>query len=183
MAPTEQEIAELYERFAHVVFHRARSILGSDEAAQDAVQETFARVIRNWEQFRGEASPLTWMYRITTNWCLNQVRNRRTHDGKHVANKEDIVGEGVAWLRPASEAEVVRRLLEDADDETRRIVIHLFFDDMTREETAAMVGLSVPTVRKRLNQFLARARRAMGAGLVPALLVVGLALALLGGVS
>jgi DNA-directed RNA polymerase specialized sigma24 family protein len=41
-------------------------------------------------------------------------------------------------------------------------VLYVYFDDMTREETAVLVGLSVPTVRKRLNQFLYRARKAFG---------------------
>lgn len=161
MQPTDAEIAALYERYAHVIHHRARSILGTDEAAADAVQETFARVIRNWDRFRGESSPLTWMYRITTNWCLNQLRNRKGRADKRQHHRVDIVGDGVTWQRDDSEAQLIRRLLAEADDETRRIVLHVYFDDMTREQTARAVGLSVPTVRKRLRAFFARCRTAL----------------------
>ena len=90
--PTDAEVAELYERYAHVVFHRARQLMGNDEEAQDAVQETFARVICHLESFRHEASPLTWMYRISTNWCLNQLRNKRGRKQKREARPHDIVG-------------------------------------------------------------------------------------------
>lgn len=155
--PTDAEIAALYDRYAHVIFHRARQILHNDEEAQDAVQETFARVIHHWESFRHEASPLTWMYRISTNWCLNQLRNKKGRRQKREARTHDIVGEGVSWLRPQLEAELVRELIAEADEETQRIVIHLYFDDMTREETAKLVGLSVPTLRKRLRAFLKQA--------------------------
>lgn len=175
--PTEAEVRALYERYAGVLHHRCRRILGNDELAADAVQETFARVIRNWEGFRGEASPLTWMYRISTNWCLNQVRNRSGHRTKHEHHGDEIArtvfGEDTSVVSgnrragPAPDAGLdaarVRRLLDDADDETRRVVIHLFFDDMTQQEVASLVGLSVPTVRKRLRAFERRAARALGA--------------------
>jgi RNA polymerase sigma-70 factor, ECF subfamily len=162
IVPEPRQVGELYERYAHVIFLRARGILGNDEEAQDAVQETFAKVIRNWEQFRGESSPLTWMYRISTNLCLNRIRNRKGHDQKHANHKTEIAGTGTTWLRDDIDGERLRRLLEDEDAETRAIVVYLYFDDMTREETAELVGLSVPTVRKRLNQFLYRARKVFG---------------------
>jgi RNA polymerase sigma-70 factor, ECF subfamily len=181
MTPTDAEIGSLYERYSHVVYHRARGILGDDEEARDAVQETFARVIRHWEQFRGEASPLTWMFRITTNWCLNQLRNRKGRADKRVVHHHDIAPQDTTWQRDHSEASLVRRLLVDADDETQRIVLHVYFDDMTRDQAAKAVGLSVPTVRKRLNHFFARCRAALeepavaicAAGLVLLLAIIG----------
>jgi RNA polymerase sigma-70 factor (ECF subfamily) len=175
-APEPHEVGELYDRYAHVIFLRARGILGSDEEAHDAVQETFAKVISNWEQFRGESSPLTWMYRISTNLCLNRLRNRKGHERKHAAHPEEISGPATAWLRDDLDTERLRQLLAEEDAETRAIVLYVYFDDMTREETAVLVGLSVPTVRKRLNQFLYRARKAFG---VPAEAILATAFATL----
>jgi RNA polymerase sigma-70 factor (ECF subfamily) len=164
MELTDAELSQLYDRYAHVLFHRCRSILRSDQDAWDAVQETFARVIRNSDTFRQQSSPLTWMYKISTNYALNQLRNRKTRDRKHEDHKEEIVGPG--HTGPSDEADEdharILALLEDADEETRACVVHTFFDDCTREETARLVGLSVPTVRKRINTFLERARRQLG---------------------
>jgi RNA polymerase sigma-70 factor (ECF subfamily) len=174
MPATEAEIRELYERYAHVLHHRARSILGTDEDAADAVQETFARVIRSWDHFQQQSSPLTWMYQISTNYCLNRLRDRKGHARKHEERRDRIVGDGFApaFDDEGLDAGSVRALLEDADDETRRIVVHLFFDDMTREEAAVHVGISVPTLRKRLDAFFKRARRTLGVGVVPTALIV-----------
>ncbi|MEL6342531.1 MAG: sigma-70 family RNA polymerase sigma factor [Myxococcota bacterium] len=169
MEPTEQEIADLYDRYAHIIYHRALRVTGDRELAADAVQETFARVIRSWASFRGEASPITWMYRISTNWCLNQLRNRKGRSNKLVHHKSDIVGDGVHHIAFNEDAERVRALLDDADDQTRQIVTHIFFDEMTRAETAEMVGLSVPTVRKRLRAFIDRSRRVLGVTALAAL--------------
>ncbi len=162
MAPTEQQIADLYERYAHVIYLRALRITGNEELARDAVQETFARVIRHWDRFRGEASPLTWMYRISTNWCLNQRRNRLGRQDKLTHHRQDIIGDGMHHMQITEDAARIHQLLEGADAQTRQIVVHIFFDEMTREQTAQMVGLSVPTVRKRLNRFLRTSRKTLG---------------------
>ncbi|MBX2801437.1 MAG: RNA polymerase sigma factor [Myxococcales bacterium] len=161
---TDEEVADLYDRYAHVLFHRCRSILRNEEDAWDAVQETFARVIKNAETFRRQSSPLTWMYRISTNYSLNQLRNRTSRAATRRDKRADIVGpetteSGDTFL---GDHERILELLEDADEQTRACVVHTYFDECTREETAKLVGLSVPTVRKRLNAFLLRARRQLG---------------------
>jgi len=171
---SDAELAALYDRYAHVIFHRARRILRNDEDAHDVVQETFSRVIRNAETFRKQSSPLTWMYAIATNYSLNQLRNRKGRRQK----LEDRGQELRPHQGPEEAFEDHQRLLdllEGVDDETRACVIHTYFDDCTRQETAKLVGLSVPTVRKRVNTFLERARRELGAALC--LLVVAAALA------
>ena len=170
MPVAEVEIRELYERYAHVIYHRSRAILGTDEDAADAVQETFARVIRHWDSFRQQASPLTWMVQISTNWCLNRLRDHKGHVRKHDERRQEIVGDGVTRTDVVGtlDAGRLRELLADEDEETQRIVVHLYFDDLTREETAKLVGISVPTLRKRHDAFLKRARRALGAAAVPA---------------
>ena len=170
MELTDEELSRLYDRYAHVLFHRCRSILRNDEEARDAVQETFARVIRNADTFRAQASPLTWIYRISTNYCLNQGRNRRGRERKHADHREEIGGPSIVspFGDGAEDHAKILALLADADDETRRCVVHTFYDDCTREQVAELVGLSVPTVRKRVNTFLDHARRQLGVAPVAA---------------
>lgn len=164
MAPTDAQLEELYRRYAPVLLARCRSILKNEEAAQDAVQETFARVIRNWDSFQHQSSPLTWMYRISTNYSLNQLRNRGTRRKKLEDHKVEIGGDTVvAPEEGGTDHARVLALLEQVDEETRACVVHTYFDDCTRAETAELVGLSVPTVRKRLNTFLDLARRSLTA--------------------
>ena len=158
---TDRELQELYDRYAHVIHHRCYGILKNHEDANDAVQETFAKVMKHADSFRQQSSPLTWMYRISTNHCLNQLRNRKGRADKLVTRKQDLVPQ-----RPETEAAEdhtrILALLEGADNETRACVIHTYFDDCTRQETAKLVGLSVPTVRKRIQTFLDQARRQLG---------------------
>lgn len=170
MSITDAELSDLYMRYAPILHARARGILGDDDEAGDAVQETFARVIRSHDAFRAEASPLTWLYQINTNWCLNRLRDRKGHQRKHDERRDRIVArEEEAGLDVERlDDERIRELLRTEDDQTQRIVVHLFFDDLTREETAVLVGISVPTLRKRLDEFLRRSRRKLGLAVVSA---------------
>lgn len=161
---SDAELSALYERYAPVLHHRAMRILKNDELARDAVHETFAKVIRNADSFRAQSSPLTWMYSISTNYCLNQIRNKKTRQGKLDQHRDDLVGP--AFTTDSSrdlDGGRVLALLDDADEQTRKVVVHTYFDDCTRQEVAELVGISVPTVRKRLNAFLDSARRHFGA--------------------
>ncbi len=171
MNPTDAELAALYARYAHVVYRRCLAILRNPEDAHDATQETFAKAIRHWERFREESSPLTWMYRISTNHCLNLLRDR---GGRRdlLARRHDEVAPSEVGPAPgdALDEALVRSLLDEADPETRACVLHTYFDDCTRQEVAELVGISVPTVRKRVGAFLDRARRALGANTVSKLI-------------
>jgi RNA polymerase sigma-70 factor (ECF subfamily) len=162
---TDAELGDLYARYAHVLHHRCRAILRNDEDARDAVHETFARVLRNHEAFRAEASPLTWMIRISTNHCLNVLRDRGLRAGKLDRHGPEILGYDATVPQPDGvllDWRTIAPLLEDADDQTRATVLYTFVDGCSREQTARLVGLSVPTVRKRVRTFVERARKALG---------------------
>lgn len=60
----------LMDNYQEPIYHYVRRLLVSHEDAQDALQETFIKVYKNWSQFRGESSIATWIYRIATNESL-----------------------------------------------------------------------------------------------------------------
>src|SRR5262245_6264558 len=68
-------IEALYRSHAGVVLRRARMLLRDEQAAQDVLQEVFIKAIRAFSGFRGESSPATWLYQMTTNACLNYLRD------------------------------------------------------------------------------------------------------------
>lgn len=68
---------ELVRAYDQSVLRLALSMLRSPEDAKDVYQETFLRVYRNLNQFRFDCSFHTWLYRIATNLCLDQMRRRK----------------------------------------------------------------------------------------------------------
>jgi RNA polymerase sigma-70 factor, ECF subfamily len=69
--------AELVRAHDQSVLRLAMNLLGSPEDARDVYQEAFLRVYRNLHSFRFDCSFHTWLYRIVTNRCLDQLRKRK----------------------------------------------------------------------------------------------------------
>lgn len=70
-------IEQLYKKFGPSVLRRARNILRNEQDAQEALQEIFLTVLSKGHTFRGESATMTWLYSITTNLCLNRLRNTK----------------------------------------------------------------------------------------------------------
>src|SRR5262249_15895060 len=118
-------IEELYRKHGPMVLRRARSILGNDQAAKDAMQEVFIKAIQAGSAFRGESSPTTWLYRVTTNHCLNVIRDR--------ARRSELLAEHGTpseSLSPRSPEDrlAVARLLSELPKELAEIALYYFVD-------------------------------------------------------
>jgi RNA polymerase sigma-70 factor (ECF subfamily) len=72
---SDDKLVQLYRTYAPVIFARCRRILNDARAAEDATQETFLRVHRHLAK-APDAHALRWIYRIATNYCLNELRDR-----------------------------------------------------------------------------------------------------------
>jgi RNA polymerase sigma-70 factor, ECF subfamily len=158
------EIAELYTRYGAVVLSRCRWLLKDDEASKDAAQEVFVKVLRSFDGFRNDASPLTWILRIATNHCLNVIAaNKAKWHERFKAHAK--LGEEEQAHSGAGEMErvrLVRALLVKLDVETQQVAVHYFVDEMTQEEIASALGRSLPTIRKRIEKFRRIAKKELG---------------------
>jgi RNA polymerase sigma factor (sigma-70 family) len=148
-------LRELYEKNGASVFGRCSYILKDRNKAEDAMQDVFAKALTHLASFRTESSPLTWLIKIATHHCLNILRadraawHERFERGTRARNASDP-GPQVFETR-----ELVAKMLSLVDQETQAVAIHYHVDEMTLEEVAALLGRSVPTVRKRLGEFAA----------------------------
>src|SRR5262249_2483041 len=70
-------LADLYRAYGPTIYARCRRLLGDDAAAEDATQETFMRVQRHLEKAPDSREALAWIYRIATNYCLNELRDSK----------------------------------------------------------------------------------------------------------
>ncbi|MBI2566804.1 MAG: RNA polymerase sigma factor [Candidatus Schekmanbacteria bacterium] len=160
------DISELVRRYGPMVFRRARYLLGNDAEAQDAVQEVFVRLVNKIDSFRAESQPSTWLYRITTNYCLNLIRDRgrrRELLEQHATSTEDDPDPGA----PDPELmALMRRLLAAADPLQAQAAIYVHVDGMSHAEAAALLNVSRRTVGNLLERFEKWARRNLE-GLVP----------------
>ena len=153
-------VGALYQSHGAVVFRRARRLLATDEAAWDAVQEIFMRALRHGARFRREASPTTWLYRITTNYCLNVLRDAARRQEKLEILAQDMA-EGAARADPELRLALGALMLR-LPQQLCEIAVYHHLDSMTQDEIAGVMGLSRRTVGNRLKEFQDLAQAALG---------------------
>jgi RNA polymerase sigma-70 factor, ECF subfamily len=150
-----ESIERLYERYGPLVHRRARSILGDEQAAWDALQEVFVRALKAKDAFRREASPSTWLYRITTNYCINVLRD----EGRRRRKLEQRAVERQAPSTVEPELRLaLAKLATQLPEEICEMAVYSHVDRMSHEEIAAIMNVSPRTVGNRLKEFGERAR-------------------------
>lgn len=148
-------LRELYEKYGGSVYGRCLYLLKERTKAEDAMQDVFARAMTHLQEFRSEASPVTWLTKIATHHCLNLMRGERAGWRERFKRQEKARPEGHGGPQAMEMRDWVRSLLGRFDAETQAAAIHYHVDEMTLEEVAALLGRSVPTIRKRLEHFAA----------------------------
>ena len=148
-------LRELYEKYGGSVYGRCLYLLKERTKAEDAMQDVFARALTHLQDFRSEASPVTWLMKIATHHCLNLLRGERAGWRDRFERQEKVRPEGHGGPQAMEARDWVRSLLGRFDQETQAAAIHYHVDEMTLEEVAALLGRSVPTIRKRLEHFAA----------------------------
>lgn len=144
-------VERLYRTHGHLVLRRARMILGNDADAQEALQEVFAALLGSPGELRNAASVVAWLYRATTHFCLNLLRNRRT--GARLAERHLGAASEVGGARADALAEV-RSLLALLPLEVGAAFVHHHLDGMTYDEVGEQLGCS----RRKVGYLLERAQ-------------------------
>lgn len=158
-----QAFRALVERYEDRIYALACSITGNPETAKDAAQEAFVRAYKALKNFEGKSSFYTWLYRIATNVCLNaaQKETRRLDsvslDG--LQEKQEISPERFFGTE-APENDIERidlrqqidKVLNHLSPDHRAVVVLKDIEDLSQEEIADTLGISVGTVKSRLSR-------------------------------
>jgi RNA polymerase sigma-70 factor (ECF subfamily) len=152
----QARLEDLYARYGQVVYARCKRILGEGASAEDAVQEVFIRAFKNMERFDDEVGALKWLYRVSTNYCLNQLRNQKLRLGKLADLPRPVEP---SPERALLDRDLVQRLIVRMPDKLQGPVMLYYLDDMDQQKVAEVLGISRRTVINRLNDFLERARK------------------------
>jgi RNA polymerase sigma-70 factor (ECF subfamily) len=149
------EFERLYARYSRTVYRRALRLLSDTEAASDITQEVFERVIETGDAIPREPTVLSWLYRVTTNLCLNRLRDRNLHKSLLTLKYT------TAAVAPAigETRTVAGDLLDRVPEELQDVAIYFFVDELTYDEIAPLLGVSKRTVSSRLTAFRALVAR------------------------
>jgi RNA polymerase sigma-70 factor, ECF subfamily len=153
---------ELVSQYEGKIFRLARHITQSQEDAEDVLQESFLKAYTHLPDFQGQSKFYTWIVRIAVNESLMKLRKRKTDrtvslDESIDTGEETVVREIAVWEENPEQRysrEELREILEKAVDSLRPAFRTVFLlrdvEELSTEETAAMLDLSIPAVKSRL---------------------------------
>lgn len=153
---------ELVNRYERKVFRLARNITNSQEDAEDVLQETFLKAYSHIGGFQGNSKFYTWLVRIAVNESLMKLRKRKSDrtvsldegidTGEEVVVREIAVWDGDPEQRYSQQE--IRAILEEAVASLRPAFRSVFvlrdIEELSTEETADALDLSIPAVKSRL---------------------------------
>ena len=135
-------------------------MLGDAAEAEDAAQEVFLTILTKGRTFRGEAQLGTWIYRVTTNLCLNRLRGGKRRETREQAEavRDWLAAGGVDPEERVAARRQLERLLADVDELAQEVFVLKYLDGLTQEEIAEVTGKSRRTIGKRLALLEERLR-------------------------
>ena len=154
---------EIVRRWERRIFALAFGMLGREEDARDATQETFLAAFRNLRGFRGDAKVSSWLHRIAINQCITRQRRAKVRNETGLdqeAEKDAAVFSLPAHVSPANVAEgrertqAVRRAVGALPTELRQVVVMKEFEELTFQEISEVLNLPLSTVKSRLYTAL-----------------------------
>jgi RNA polymerase sigma-70 factor (ECF subfamily) len=156
------EFRDLYAAHSRAIYYLALRQLGDPQKAEDATHDVFLKAFRKMDQFRGEASTRTWLYRITINHCHNL---KRSWHNRHVFAQEDEAIEQISPISADSPLRLletkelgmrIQRTLDRLPPEYRLVLLLISDEELTYEQIGALTEQSADAVRGKLH----RARKA-----------------------
>ena len=156
-----EELISAYERKAYNIAYR---MMGNEEDAKDMAQEAFIKIYKSIQNFREESSFSTWLYRIVTNVCLDELRKRKKD--KLVPLELSIeTDKGTAIVELSAEREtpediyervekkqLIQNAISSLGEDYKTVIILRDIQGFGYEEIATMLNCSLGTIKSRINR-------------------------------
>lgn len=152
----EWALEEIFLNYKDMVFNVCYRISGRREDAEDWTQETFLRAFSAIKGFRGESSLATWLYRIAVNVCMGNLRKKTTASLDDIEYKIEDEEE-----KDNDIVEEVQRVLAQMSPFYRTLLILRHFEDLSYEEIADVLNISVNSVKIGLHRARKKFKKIM----------------------
>jgi RNA polymerase sigma factor (sigma-70 family) len=145
------DVDAIYRAHAPSLFRRARRLLGSEADAHEIVSQVFLSLCERPDQYAGRSTLATFLYRMTTNACLNQIRNQTRRERLLAREAVERTNESAKTAAPDRTVQL-RRLLQRMPEPLVHVAVYYYLDELTQEEIAEIIGCS----RRHVGNLLVR---------------------------
>ena len=132
----------------------ARSKVLDRELANDALQEACITIFKTANSFRGESKVFTWVYRLVTNACIDQLRKEKTRTSRNVEDDSlEFIGDDESDFSEKKSTEIaIQNALGTLSKDQREAVSLVWIEGYTVEEASEILAIPLGTVKSRCDR-------------------------------
>jgi RNA polymerase sigma-70 factor (ECF subfamily) len=164
LAGNKQAFGVIFDRYKNLVYKTAVLLLADSQDADEALQEVFLKVYRSLSSYQPEKGAFTtWLYHITTNYCLNQRRRKQFARFALQWAERDNHHNILSWDDHLDEDQDLELALRNLSDKLRVVVVLRFYNGLSYAEIAESLDIPIGTVKSRLDLAMKTLRRELQA--------------------
>jgi RNA polymerase sigma-70 factor (ECF subfamily) len=152
---------ELVSRYERKIFRLTMNITRNKEDAEDAMQDAFLKSYAHLKEFEGTSRFYTWLVRIAANEALMRLRKRRPNQfslDEPIQGEDDLMPIELEDWGPSPEQrfeqtemrQILSGVIDELEPDYRSVFALRDVEQLSTEETAKALGISVPAVKSRL---------------------------------
>lgn len=143
------DLKRLLDSYGNDILRICYLYLHDMQLAEDAVQETYIKVYKNWNQFKGEAAEKTWITKIAMNVCNSMRRSKWYQVTRQAAGLDN--GNEISYDEQLRDDTVLQAIYQ-LKPKYKEVIILFYYEEMKGKEIAKCLGIGESTVTVRLSR-------------------------------
>lgn len=153
----------LVNRYKDLVFTLALRMMKHHEEAEEVAQDSFIKAYRSLDKFKGDSKFSTWMYRVTYNTCLDRLKKNKRQQNtvaidEFTEHKVKTIDNALDKIEKEERQLAIKQCLDQLSNEDNYLLTLYYFDELSLDEIAEIIGLKPNNVKVKL--FRSRKRLA-----------------------
>ncbi|MAX70064.1 MAG: RNA polymerase [Flavobacteriaceae bacterium] len=147
--------ATLVDRYKDLVFTLALRMLKHREEAEEVAQDTFVKVFRSLNRFKGDSKFSTWIYKVTYNTCLDRIKKNKKYQSDvaiddYTFNKLDTIDNALENLITNEKNTLIRQCIDKLPEDSSALLTLFYFEELSLEEISKIINVEANTVKVKL---------------------------------
>ena len=157
-----QAFSFLVEKYQKLVYTLALKLLKKPEEAEEMAQDTFIKAFQKLESYEGKSKFSTWLYSITYNACISELRKRRIEfrslDDRQISDEdEQKMHDYYRETRKEDQEKYLALAMEKLPEDDQVLVTLYYYENQSMDEISQITGLTVSNIKVKIH----RARKKM----------------------
>lgn len=156
--------AQLVDRYKDLVYTLALRMLKQREEAEEVAQDTFIKVFKSLDKFKGDSKFSTWIYRVAYNTCLDNIKKNKKHLNnvaidEFTFNKLDTIDNALDHIINEERSVLIKNCIDKLPEDSSALLTLFYFEELSLEEISKIINIEANTVKVKL--FRARKKLAV----------------------